>query len=91
MARWASYGGTTPTGSGLRSQHRATGRLARQLLRSSEPQGPAASLARVPDGNDLLSFRNRLALGLGAFGLFGGLGVGVLAFLRSAVWPIAQS
>ena len=25
-------------------------------------------------------------LGLGAFGLFGGLGVGVLAFLRSAIW-----
>jgi hypothetical protein len=53
--------------------------------RGVEPQRPSASLPRVPDSDDLMSFRDHLALGLGALS-FGRSSYGdSLAFLRSAV------
>jgi hypothetical protein len=50
-----------------------------------EPQRPAASLSRVPNGDNLLRLRDRLALGLGTLRLGRSLGGGALAILCSAV------
>lgn len=49
-------------------EHRRDGRANRRI----KPK-PPASLAFVPDGDDLLSFRDGFALGLGALGLLSGL------------------
>ena len=53
--------------------------------RRIEPQRAPACLPGIPDGNDLLRFRNRLALGLGALGLGGTTCGGAFPFLCSAV------
>jgi hypothetical protein len=63
--------------------------------RRIEPQRAPTCLAGIPDGNDLMRFGNRLALGLGALGFSRRTCCGSLAFLRSAVrthrkrlWPL---
>jgi hypothetical protein len=50
-----------------------------------EPQRSAAGLPRVPNGNNLLSVSDRLALGLGTLDLGSSIGGRTLAILRSAV------
>jgi hypothetical protein len=55
------------------------------VSRDQKGQAPAG-LTGVPDGDDLLSFCNRLAFGHGAFGLRCDTCRDSLSFLRSAVW-----
>ena len=50
------------------------------------PQGPAVSLPCVPDGHDLLCFRDCLPLGLGALCFCRGPRGGAFSFLRSGDW-----
>ena len=52
---------------------------------SSHKALPPACLTRIPDGEDLLGFRNSPALGLSPLGLGRSFGCGSLASLRSAV------
>ena len=53
--------------------------------RRIEPKSPSASLARVPDGHDLLRIGDRLALDLGTLGRLRCPRGGALAFLCAAV------
>jgi hypothetical protein len=50
-----------------------------------EPQGSASSLSGVPDGDNLLSLSDCLALSFGALRLGRSFSGGSLAFLRAAV------